>query len=153
MCIHILEFSRRFILPGADLAVWVPMGDAKYHLRYFFDWSGGCLWPGNDLATRDFGAGPLDVATCPLPLSARTVERCRQLSEWHDTSLNWDYPPDPGPWRKTECDRFNNEATKLLADIRRELGASFHVLNEHVDCFEDPDLDRYLADPGRFRRT
>jgi hypothetical protein len=74
------------------------------------------------------------------------------LAEWHDTSLNWDYPPDPGPWRQQECDRFNTAVAELLADIRRELGPTFRVIVRQQPCVEDPDLDAYLADPKGFRR-
>jgi hypothetical protein len=74
------------------------------------------------------------------------------LAEWHDTSLNWDYPPDPGPWRQPECDRFNDAVASLLADIRRALGPEFEVIDEQVSCVEDPDLDVYLADPKGFHR-
>jgi hypothetical protein len=124
-----------------------------YQIRYFFEWGGGCLWAGNDAANRDFGYGPFDVAKpCPLPLSDQTIASCRQLSEWHDRSLNWDYPPDPGPWRQIECDRFNVAATRLLTAIRAELGSRFKVLDEQKWLVEDPDLDSYLADRKGFRR-
>ena len=128
-------------------------GQAMYELRFFCEWGGGCLWPGNDAVRHDFGLGPYDLLDpCPLPLSAATRERCARLTEWHDTSLNWDYPPDPGPWRQAECDRFNAAASELLADIRQELGTGFEVVNDQDPVAEDPDLDAYLADPKGFRR-
>lgn len=126
-----------------------------YELRFSFEWGGGCLWPGNDAAIRDFEFGPYDdgVDDCELLLSPEVLERCLKLGEWHDTSLNWDYPPDPGPWRQEECDRFNAAAAELLADIRRELGADYQVIDCQRLCSEDPDLDAYLADPKGFRRS
>ena len=128
-------------------------GEATYKLRFFFEWGGGCLWPGNDAARWDFDFGPFDLLEpCPLPLSAAVRERCRKLAEWHDTSLNWEYPPDPGQWRQPECDRFNAAAAELLAEIRRELGPAFSVTDCRLQCAEDPELDAYLADPKGFRR-
>jgi hypothetical protein len=128
-------------------------GEATYELRFFFEWGGGCLWPGNDTARRDFDLGPYDLLEpSPLPLSPAILGRCRTLAEWHDTSLNWDYPPDPGTWRQSECDRFNAAAAELLADIRRELGPAFRVADSRLVCVEDPELDTYLADPKGFRR-
>jgi hypothetical protein len=124
----------------------------KYALRFFFEWGGGCLWAANDDANTDFGYGPLDTADTKLPLSAETVRRCEELSAWHDTSLNQAYPPDPGPWRQPECDRFNEAARHLLATIRAELGDRFEVINQQPEAVEDPDLDVYLADPTGFRR-
>jgi hypothetical protein len=125
----------------------------KYVLRFFLEWGGGCLWPGNDMAYRELGLGPYDLLEpSPLTLSAATLERCRLMAAWHDTSLNWDYPPDPGPWRQPECERFNAAVAELLADIRQELGPEFEVIDRQTLCAEDPDLDAYLTDPNGFRR-
>jgi hypothetical protein len=124
----------------------------KYKLRFFFEWGGGCLWSGNDAATSDFGYGPLDTTDTKLPLSAETVRRCGQMADWHDTALNQAYPPDPGPWRLHECDRFNEAVRHLLATIRAELGDQFECIDQQPEAVEDPDLDAYLTDPTGFRR-
>jgi hypothetical protein len=124
----------------------------KYKLRFFFEWGGGCLWSGDEAATRDFGYGPLDTADTKLPLSAETVRRCREVADWHDTSLNQAYPLDPGPWRQPECDRFNEAVKHLLGRIRAELGDRFEVNDQQPEIAEDPDLDVYLMDPNGFRR-
>jgi hypothetical protein len=122
----------------------------KYHLRFFFDWcSGGCLWAGNDAAREKYGEGSIDKY---LPLSIETKELSRSLSAWHDESLNWRAPLDPGPWRQEECDKFNLASKELLQVIRDELGEEFNVINEQSPMVEDPDLDRYLADPKNFLR-
>lgn len=126
---------------------------AKYILQYFIEWRSGCLWPMNEASRNDFGAGPYDEEDpCPLPLSSDTLIRCRDLVSWHDESLNWDYPPDPGPWRQTECDRFNAASTKLLNAIKDELGEDFEVADDRDLAKEDPDLDAYLEDPKGFQR-
>jgi hypothetical protein len=125
----------------------------KYTVRFFFEWGGGCRWAGNEAASQAFDYGPYDVGdNCPLPLSPEVLARCRQMAEWHDRALNWDYPPDPGPWRKAECDRFNAAAKELLEAMRAHLGPNFQVLNKQGDMVEDPDLDGYLADPNEFCR-
>ncbi|MGE0191864.1 MAG: hypothetical protein AB7T63_07440 [Planctomycetota bacterium] len=124
-----------------------------YVISFFVEWQGGCLWPFNDAAFRDFDFGPYDCFDpCPLPLSQATLDACSDLAAWHDKSLNWDYPPDPGPWRQVECDRFNAAAQALLALIRDELGAAFEVIDHSDPAAEDPDLDAYLSDPKGFRR-
>lgn len=74
------------------------------------------------------------------------------MAAWHDASLNPAYPPDPGPWRQPECDRFNEAAEALLAAVRAELGDRFEVIDDQPDAAEDPDPDAYLADPAGFRR-
>ena len=107
----------------------------NYLLRYFFDWRAGCcLWSANDAArTRfDYGIVPEKL---PLPESLR--QRMNELMEWHDKALNWEYPPDPGPWRQEECERFNQAAKDLLTAIRRELGHHFEVIDEFTEMKED----------------
>jgi hypothetical protein len=71
--------------------------------------------------------------------------------DWHDQALNWEYPPDPGPWRQDECERFNQAAKDLLITVRQELGDHFEVIDELVEETEDPDLDAYLRDPKAFK--
>jgi hypothetical protein len=71
---------------------------------------------------------------------------------WHHASLNWDYPPDPGPWTQAECDRFNAAVAELVAAIRVELGSDYEVINRQQQISEGPELDAYLADPEGFRR-
>jgi hypothetical protein len=126
---------------------------AKYVIRFFCEWGGGCLWPENDDAYHAFNLGPYDLHDpCPLPLSDDMLKRCRELGVWHDASLNWEYPPDPGPWRQAECDRFNSAVVELVDDLCRELGSEFEVINKQQQITEDPDLDEYRADPKGFRR-
>jgi hypothetical protein len=123
------------------------MTQPKYVLSYDFEWGGGCLWSANDAAFRAFGFGPLDLKEpCQLPLSAETRKRCVEIAIWHDTSLNWDYPPDPGPWRQPECDRFNAAVRELHTDIERELGEEFEIVSHQLEAAEDPRLDAFLEE-------
>jgi hypothetical protein len=89
-----------------------------------FEWGGGTLWPDND-AARDL----LDVGACEdrLPLSEATRARLEALSEWHDTALNQDYPPDPGPWSEEEQAWFDEAALEALEAVRTELGPEYEV--------------------------
>ena len=121
----------------------------RYTIRFFFEWGGGWLWCGNKAACSDFGIGPIEGL---LPLSDALRERGDDLSTWHDRSLNWDYPPDPGPWRQAECDRFNTAVHSFFEDIQQALGPNFEVLYHQRDAVEDPDLTEYLEDPKHFKR-
>jgi hypothetical protein len=99
----------------------------RFRVRFFFEWGGGWLWCGND-ATREFyGVGPIEGK---LPISAEILERGDTLSAWHDTSLNWEYPPDPGTWTQEECDQFNTAVADFLVELRRELEPSFEIQDE-----------------------
>ena len=126
------------------------MSEPRYQLRYFFDpGSGCCLWAGDDATRGRFGYA-VDHTT--LPLITATQARIDATLAWFDTALNREYPPDPGPWRQDECERFNATATALYATIAAELRPAFRLLDEHQPLREDPDLDAYLADPAAFRR-
>lgn len=122
-----------------------------YVIRLFFDTgSGTCFWPGNDDTQERFG---MYILPENLPLSDKTIKRADEIVDWQTTSLNWDYPPDPGPWRQDECDRFNQAVKELLEVVRKELGDQFEIINRFQEIHEDPDLDAYLQDPKGFKRT
>ena len=124
-------------------------------LLFELEWAGqgawvSCLFPGDEAATQRFGQGPIDPVR--LPLTDSTRARMKQLSLWYQDSLNWKYPPHPGPWRQDECDRFNAAARELLALLRKELGAEFQIDDHVPKLHEDPQLDEYLRDPTNFKR-
>lgn len=123
----------------------------KYVLRFWFEWrSGTAFWPANAAAYARFGIG--EIPPEALPLTMETQQRARALADWHDHALNWEYPPDPGPWREEECARFNAAVRALYAAAVRELGATFELLFAAREVHEDPDLDAYLRDPHGFHR-
>ncbi|MDP9363464.1 MAG: hypothetical protein M3Q10_04400 [Chloroflexota bacterium] len=99
--------------------------EEPYRLRYFFDpGSGIYLWSGNAQARSAFG---YPVCIEELPLSPDTILEARRVTASFDRSLNWDYPPDPGPWDQVQCDGFNAAARARLARLRRELGDGFVI--------------------------
>jgi hypothetical protein len=123
----------------------------KYKIRFFFDYgSGTCFWSGNDKTRAKFNY-PIKPEELPLPVES--LKKVRDLLEWYDQSLNWSYPPDPGPWRQGECNRFNHAVKQLLKTVKMELGEEFELCNEQPDLIEDPDLDQYLKDPKGFSRN
>ena len=85
-----------------------------------------------------------------LPLSPATAAQIRRMCVSYHDALNWDYPPDPGPWRQEECDRFNRESANLLEAVRRELAPGFAVIGTLHELREDPRLDEYLMDPKAY---
>jgi hypothetical protein len=76
-------------------------------------------------------------------LTPETQQRVREVAEWHDQSLNWDYPPDPGPWREDECACFNTAVRALYAVAVRELGAPYELIFAAPD--EGPEASGSLA--------
>jgi hypothetical protein len=118
--------------------------------RFFFDpGSGGVLWMRNEAEWASWG-NPVDTKLLPISESLR--EELARLVESYDSSLNWDYPPDPGPWREQDCERFNLTAREALNRLREELGPTWTIVDEFQDLHEDPDLDRYLTSPSTFHR-
>lgn len=101
----------------------------RFRLKLMFEWRGGCLWPDNAAARDAFDVGSIEDK---LPLSDETRRRLEELSVWHDTALNWEYPPDPGPWTPEEEARFQSAAAELLERIRAELGPDFQVDYRHI---------------------
>ena len=76
-----------------------------------------------------------------VPKQSRAFMKSRLGSK---RSLNWEYPPDPGPWRQAECDAFNAAARDLYEVIANELGATFVVDFHQEPLKEHPELDVYL---------
>ena len=118
-------------------------------IHFYADYQSGFLWPGND-ETRETYQIPINEAA--LPITASTRAELTRLIQWYDRSLNWEYPPDPGPFREEECSRLNAAVRSVLARLREELGSEWTVVDQYVEVHEDPDLDRYLRDPKGFRR-
>ncbi|GAA5610173.1 hypothetical protein CP981_31090 [Streptomyces platensis] len=118
--------------------------------RFFFDaGSGGVLWAVTPEDKRTWG---YLVDLDRLPISPDLHDSLCRLIERYDTSLNWGYPPDPGPWREAECHNFNEAVRQALGRLRDELGPAWQIYDEFDALAEDPDLDRYLADPAGFVR-
>ncbi|MFI8854090.1 hypothetical protein [Streptomyces sp. 891-h] len=119
--------------------------------RFFFDaGSGGVLWAMTP-EDRDAWGYPVDLDR--LPISPTLRDELESLVALYDTSLNWSCPPDPGPWREAECRQFNVAVRQTVGRLRTELGPSWQIYDEFFELHEDPDLDRYLANPAKFRRT
>lgn len=125
------------------------MKEAQYKIRFFCEYGGPCFWSANNAARARFG---YSIDPEGLPLSLETISRTHELMRWFQDSLNWDYPPDPGPWRQEECDRFNDAARKLFDQVQMELGEEFTLSYEQREQMEDPDLDEYLRNPKGFKR-
>lgn len=119
--------------------------------RFFFDaGSGGVLWAATPEDRKVWGY-PIEPDRLPISHDLRDV--LRGLIARYDTSLNWDYPPDLGPWREAECRNFDEAVGQALGRLRTELGPAWQIYDEFDASHEDPDLDRYLADPAGFVRT
>ena len=101
---------------------------ATYKFRYFFSaGSGVCLWSDNDAAREKFD---YPVNFSKLTLSENLQRKALYIMAWYDTSLDWDYPPDPSPWSEEEKTRFNLAAQELYLDLCEKLGSELSIKNE-----------------------
>ena len=71
-------------------------------------------------------------------LARATTRPLQDLGSWHDTALNWDYPPDPGPWRQDECEQFRTTLECILEKVPGELGADNELVDEPSDTTKTP---------------
>ncbi|MBB6632620.1 hypothetical protein [Cohnella thailandensis] len=99
----------------------------KYQIRFFFEYGGGCLWGVDERTKEKFGyyINPED-----LPLSKETIDLINELEIKYQTSLDWEYPPNPSPWSKQEIILFKTNLETLIMKIKNELIEEFEVHNE-----------------------
>ena len=110
---------------------------ASHRIRFFYDWGLDTpFWCGKDAALEKFDVGPIDPEL--LGLTPATTRPLQDLGSWHDTALNWDYPPDPGPWRQDECERFRTTLECILEKVPGELGADYELVDEPSDTTKTP---------------
>lgn len=108
----------------------------KYRLRLMFEWGGGCIWAGDDKTRSTYGVGPIENS---LPLAEETRRQLAGMAVWHDLSLNWEYPPDPGPWDAREYERFEAASVAMRDHLQQELGDRFAIVYERLGVYEGRD--------------
>lgn len=105
--------------------------------RFFFDaGSGTALWTVG-LEDQEIWGYPVDLDELPISPDLRT--ELISLVAQYDTSLNWEAPADPGPWREPQCHRFNEAVRDALGRLRVELGPGWQIHDEFTELHEDPD--------------
>lgn len=104
---------------------------AKYILKYWFEYGGICLWAVNEQAKQEFGYA---IESRDLPMSKALVEELNSLEKEYDTSLNWDYPPDPSPWTTEQRNDFKYRANLAYQKLVSELENEFEIINKLDRC-------------------
>lgn len=99
----------------------------KYLLSFGFDYSDECFWARNRKAYEKYG-----YASKPdkLPLSEKTKQRVRELSEYYRTCLDWSNPGGDSPWSEDDWILYNKTESLLVENIRKELGKEYEILLE-----------------------
>jgi hypothetical protein len=101
-------------------------GDAiLYHLRYSLEPGAGvCLWSNDAITDATFGCA-VDLDSVPITPLLR--ERGEALMARFDTSIDWNYPPDPSPWSTQERARFEADSDDFLGALRSSLSGKFVI--------------------------
>jgi hypothetical protein len=83
--------------------------------------------------------GPIEDS---LPLADQRHRKLAEMTAWHDPSLNWEYPPDPGPWDAHGYERFDATAAAMREHLQQELGDRFAIVYERLGVHEGRAEDR-----------
>jgi hypothetical protein len=118
-------------------------GQAKYSINFWIELgsNNAYLWPGNEETRRHFGylVHPTDI------LSEALQTQGRELSDWFQSSMNWENPLAPSPWKQEECDRFREAIRAFFVDVQQELGDEFDLVYRQTEPDEDPNLAAFEA--------
>jgi hypothetical protein len=120
-------------MPRTQFAAWgtgkrVRRCSMIHHLRFFFEAGVDTpLWPEDMDSPYGY---PCDLSR--LPISQETQTELARLSQWFQSSIDWDYPPDPSPWPDEELQVFKQQAHAALEVLRRELGEGWTVRDESL---------------------
>nr|WP_236056831.1 hypothetical protein [Streptomyces sabulosicollis] len=99
-----------------------------HYVRFFFEAGVDTpLWP-EDMDSP-YGS-PCELER--LPISQATREDLARLSQWYQSSIDWEYPPNPSPWSDEDWLTFRQQAQVALAALRRELGSRWTVRDESL---------------------
>ncbi|MFD6938335.1 hypothetical protein ACFWAP_19575 [Streptomyces goshikiensis] len=100
----------------------------SYYLRFFFEHGVHTpLWPGPS-GDPDLGSPygyPCELER--LPISSGIQAELARLADLYDSSLDWEYPPNPSPWPKEQQELFTRQADAALEALVRELGEGWTV--------------------------
>jgi hypothetical protein len=105
--------------------------------KLFFDAGSGTLLWTSSAEDRETWGYAVDLERLPISEALRT--ELLSLVAQYDTSLNWDYPPDPGPWREPRCREFNDAVHRTVGLLRAELGPAWRIADEFRELHADPD--------------
>ncbi len=130
----------------------------KGRLHFFFEHGAGDHQTHNQLGSGPVDCGRYDLtgelkAQPALSLSPEVRRLINVLSKEQSDYLNPHYPMDPSLWRQERCRRFNDNVEQLLKLLTLDLAGSYNIIDRQERYAEDPDLDAYMKDPKRLRRS
>ena len=100
-------------------------------MNFWLEYGGHCLWSSNPESNAKYGYA---VNHENLPLSAETHNILDALEQEYQTSLDWEYPPNPSPWTDEHKKDFIRRANEAYHRIVAELGENYEVVNRLDLC-------------------
>lgn len=97
-------------------------------IKFGFDYGNNfsCLWSGNQEAVEKFEGYTIEHKE--LNISEELDNRMTALCQEYQSSLNWDYPPDPSPWTKEQKLLFSNNANQAYNDLCAQVGDNYQII-------------------------
>ena len=113
-----------------------------FTIKFMFDYGQiySCLWAESKTAF-DFYGGYI-ITPDRLSITDDLKNQIIQLSVEYQSSLDWDYPPDPSPWNKRQVEEFRQKAYCVYDQLKIELGRDYEILNMIDDCLKFETTER-----------
>lgn len=100
--------------------------DNTERIQLLFDPSSPFFQPINELGRLRHGYW---IAPEKLSMSSGVREALGALLSRYNESLNFDYPPTPGPWGCNEWTAFGVEVDRVLNMVQAEIEPDFEIVN------------------------
>ena len=121
----------------------------KYQINFFFEWGGDYLWPNTEdsFTKTRFDCDPIDPKELGVPQPL--IDVLDTLSEEYQTSLDWEYPPDPSPWSFEHFLDFESRTEKAFTDLIACLKDTCEINDRthSMSSLAQKIIDAYKEDP------
>ena len=121
----------------------------KYKINFFFEWGGDYLWPDSEdsFTKKRFDCDPIDPRELGIPQPI--IDALDSLSEEYQTSLDWEYPPDPSPWTFEHFLDFEDRTAGAFKKLIESLKDTCEINNRiyHMSALAQRITDAFTDDP------
>ena len=98
----------------------------KYHLRFWFEHCGTCIWGVNEQTKEKYG---YYIECNSLPISAELVSKLKDLELEYGTILDWSDPGSGYVWTAEQTECFLARSNQAYEELKAELSPDFLIDN------------------------